>query len=447
MPLRSLNIAVHGLVTRALLLAILVNSLVLVAQAQEIVEPQVQKITEPQSQEIVEPQSQELVESQAQEAIEPPESKPVDSGEITAFRQALAGIESDQGAYAQALPEQLISLGQALQQQGRYKEAAVVFKRGVHLARVNNGLHSAEQIPFIKGEITSNVAVGDLVEADQRQQYLLSVQQRSLASGDLYVQAMMQQADWQYSAYRRGIGEEEHNFGRLLSMLDLYRLVINDILEREGASSLKLLKPLHEMLRAQYVMSTYQESSGQNLDSNAASERFRFNSYRMQNFKRGNSVILAIFNLQQSRFGEHSLPATEGLVMLGDWMLWHDKRDSANVAYKDALRELAQLDDAQIQIENMFGDPVALPNIDGIRPLPPPVAEDQGDILLEFRVNARGRAIELLRLGEHEDESEEEEGQARRLMRNLRKARFRPRFADGEPVVTEKIVRAYEFVR
>ena len=412
-----------------MILAILVNGPILVTQAKESIEP-----------------IQEGIE-QAQESVEQPESTPVDSGEILTIRDALAGIESDQGAYAQALPEQLISLGQALQQQGQYRQAVDVFKRGVHLARINNGLYSAEQIPFLQGEISSSLAVGDLVEADQRQQYLLSIQQRSLASGELYVQAMMQQANWQYSAYKQGIGEKEHHFSRLLSMLDLYRLVIKDILEREGPSSPKLLQPLQEMLRAQYVLSTYQRTSGSYADPNAVSERLRFNSYYMQHFKRGNSVILAIYNLQQSRFGEHALPTAEAIVLLGDWMLWHDKRDSAIQAYQDALRQLAELDDAQVQIKNIFGDPVALPDIDGIRPLAPLVAEDQGDILLEFGVSARGRVIKLVRLDEDENEDVGYKGKAHRVMRNLRKTKFRPRFADGEPIITEKIVRAYEIVQ
>ena len=381
--------------------------------------------------------------TQAQESVEQLESTPVDSGEIQTFLDALASIESNQGAYAQALPEQLISLGQALQQQGRYSEAADVFKRGVHLARINNGLYSAEQIPFIQGEISSNLAVGNLVEADQRQQYLFSIQLRSLASGELYVQAMMQQANWQYSAYKQGIGQKEHHFSRLLSMLDLYRLVIKDILEREGPSSPKLFQPLQEMLRTQYVMSTYESTSGRNADSNAPSERFRFDSYRRQNFKNGNSVILAIYNLQQSRFGEHALPAAEAIVMRGDWMLWHGRLNSAIRAYQDALRELAKLEDAQVQIKSIFGDPVALPDIDGIRPLPPLVAEDQGDIVLEFGVSTRGRVTKLVRL----DKDVNYRGKAYQVIRNLRKTKFRPRFADGEPVISEKIVRAYDIVQ
>ena len=91
----------------------------------------------------------------------------------------------------------------------------------------------------------------------------------------------------------------------------------------------------------------------------------------------------------------------------------------------------------------MFGKPVALPDIDGIRPLPPAVSADQGDILLEFGVNPRGRVIDLVRL----DEGDEDNGKANQLMRKLRKTRFRPRFASGEPTITEKIVKAYDIVQ
>ena len=60
----------------------------------------------------------------------------------------ISRIESRDGAYSADLPEQMLSLGLALQQQDRHGEAIEVFKRGVHLARINNGLYCAEQVPL-----------------------------------------------------------------------------------------------------------------------------------------------------------------------------------------------------------------------------------------------------------------------------------------------------------
>ena len=39
------------------------------------------------------------------------------------------------------------------QQQDRHGEAVDIFKRGVHLARINNGLYCTEQVPLLQGEI------------------------------------------------------------------------------------------------------------------------------------------------------------------------------------------------------------------------------------------------------------------------------------------------------
>ena len=125
--------------------------------------------------------------------------------------------------------------------------------------------------------------------------------------------------------------------------------------------------------------------------------------------------------------------------MLGDWRLWHEEREQAWQAYREAMAELVGHDAAQIQIEQLFAEPVALPNLDGLRSLPSAVEPAQDNILLEFGVTKKGRVIDLERM----DVNEVNEAKANRLMRRLRKTKFRPRFEGGEPVDTEKVVRAY----
>ncbi|MEE4147026.1 MAG: hypothetical protein V2I26_19630, partial [Halieaceae bacterium] len=89
---------------------------------------------------------------------------------------AISRLESRDGAYSADLPEHMLSLGLALQQQERHGEAVDVFKRGVHLARINNGLYCPEQIPLLNGEIRSSIALGEYARVDDLQQYLYRVQ-------------------------------------------------------------------------------------------------------------------------------------------------------------------------------------------------------------------------------------------------------------------------------
>ena len=170
----------------------------------------------------------------------------------------------------------------------------------------------------------------------------------------------------------------------------------------------------------------------------------RFNAYRAQSYDKGSAVILAMYEIehkQQEKEGQDAgLATANALTMLGDWRLWHEEREEAMQAYGEAITELAKRDDAQLQIERLFGQPVALPNLDGVRELREVEDHEAGDILLEFGVNERGRVVDLERIDEDEEANRTN---ANRVMRALRKTRFRPRLEAGEPVATEKVVRAY----
>jgi len=417
---------------RTLLHACMAGSAVL--SAQEIDTPDTER-----------PVSAEAV---AQEAGSPTTEQPLSTEAVAQeqrFRKAIDGIESDQGAYASTLSEQLLSLGLALQAQGRHDEAVGLFKRGVHLARINDGLYSTQQIPLLQGQISSHIALRDYAMADERQHYMYRVQVRNKDSIELAT-ALMQQAKWQRSAYLMGIGSQ--GYTRIMNMWDMYRLALNDVIAREGDASPKLLPPLHGMLEAQYLISDYNwedQSHNSSDDLGARQDLNRFMAYRAQSYQKGSAVITAIHDIELEREGDRGVETAQALTMLGDWQLWHDQRDTAWRTYQDAMVELAERDDAQLQIDHLFGEPVALPDIANLRPLPPTVDTAEANILLEFAVNERGRVINVERVVtlESGDENGDRDPRAYRLMRKLRKTKFRPRFEAGQPVETEKIVRAF----
>jgi len=386
-----------------------------------------------------------ILPAQGQEVIEPPPDGPAvsESASEQPFRQVIEQLEAAEGAYASGLPEQLLSLGLILQRQGRHSEAADVLKRGVHLARINNGLYSAEQIPLLRAEINSHMALGEYATADDRQRYMYRVQLNSLDNDAIMTAALIQHAEWQFNAYQLGVGGP--NFLRLMAMWDFYVQAVNRIVRSEGEYSASLIQPLEGMLKTQYLISEYEgepSSSGFNSSDNYSGslEQNRFNRYRADSYRRGRAVIQAIYDIEEARKeGEPSLAAAQTRIMLGDWFLWHQQHDAAREAYTLAIEELAALDDAQVQTERLLGQPVALPSLDGVRGLPDAVPEDQANVLLEFDVSARGRVQDLERV----DEDERNEAKAYRLMRKLRKTRFRPRFVDGVAVATEKVSRAY----
>jgi len=355
---------------------------------------------------------------------------------------AIRRLESRDGAYSADLPEQMLSLGLALQQQERHNEAVDIFKRGVHLARINNGLYCPEQIPLLNGEIRSSIALGDYTRVDELQQYLYRVQVRGMTGGEQRAEALMQQAGWHFNAYQLGIADRGSE--RLMAMWELYRLAWNDINSTLGDTAPELLAPLYGLLRTQYLISEYRadnQPQASSLNSGYPNaDASRFYAYRSENYELGRSVISAIYKVQQANHGADSDEAVEALIALGDWALWHDKRTDATKTYQLALAELAQRDAAQVEEAGFLKEPVPLPDIKGLRTLPTPVDPEQGNILVEFGVDDRGEVRDLVRL----DSNEDIEDAASRLMRVLRNTKFRPRFVAGEPVGTEKLVRAYD---
>jgi len=359
-----------------------------------------------------------------------------------AYRQEITRLESAMGAYAGQLPEHLLSLGLSLQQRGQHQAAIDAFKLGIHLARVNDGLYSVQQIPMLQREIASHMALGQYAEADDRQLYLYRVQMRSMEGGMNRAKAFMQQARWQYNAYRLAL--DGQGFARLMSMWDLYRLALNDIVDRQGETSSLLVEPLEGMLLAQYLIAGYDvddiNASLSNDNFSMQQQLNRFNAYRAQSYQKGRAVIQAIYDIELANNDGNSRQTAGSKVMLGDWLLWHGQRESAMKAYRQATAELVALGDAQEDIDARFGNPVALPNYDGARRLPATVPPEQANLLVTFDVNKQGKVLNIERV----DTSDLAKGRANRVLRTLRKTRFRPRLALGEPLDTEGVTRAYE---
>ena len=360
--------------------------------------------------------------------------------DVRTYRRSIEALESSSGAFAPGLAQELLGLGLALQRNGDHEGAIEVFKRGVHLARINDGLYGQGQIALLQGEIASRIALGAYERADERQRYLYRVQARTL-SDTTRGQAFMQHALWQRQAYEAGVGK--HPFTRLQRMWSLYRLALTEFVDAEGDTSPALLPALYGMLRSQYLLSGFvgETASGRfrtrELYANDESQQVAF---RHQAYKQGNAIIRTIYDIRTQQPDATRDDTLESLLLLGDWQLWHGKRNDAMQTYAKLSGELAGSDDAEAVQSDLLATPQPLPAVPGVRALPEPVAGQPGRLLLQFGVTERGRVVDLERL----DEYTQNDAKADQIVRRLRQTPFRPRFSDGMPVSTEGLRWAYD---
>ncbi|WP_439107360.1 hypothetical protein [Congregibacter sp.] len=360
--------------------------------------------------------------------------------DVRAYTKRIQEMESNGGAFAPGLSEDLLGLGLALQRNGDHQQAVKVFKRGIHLSRINEGLYSRRQLSLLQGEIASHIALGALSEADERQRYLYRVQAKTL-SDVTRGQALMQHALWQRQAYEAGIGEDP--FARLVNMWSLYRYALTEFAKVEGETSPALLPPLYGMLRAQYLLSGFvgETTNGQYRTGGIyGDEEARQIGYRSQSYKQGSAVIRAIYDIQIKQRDSGLEETAELMLMLGDWQFWHGKRSEAMATYAELYGELAEGETAQQLREQLLGAPQPLPGLAGVRALPDPKNEQEGRLLLEFGVSARGRVMDVVRL----DDDIRNDEKAGDIISRLRRTPFRPRIDDGLPVDTQGLLWAYD---
>lgn len=471
------------------------------------------------------------------ERAPPPLSEP---GALAVYRSYIESMETNGGAFAPGLTEQLLGLGLNLQALDRHAEAAKVLKRGVHVSRVQSGLYAADQISLLRAEIRSLIALGRFDEVDEHQRYLARVESEALTGTPASVAALIDQGQWAERAWDLRLGDPEAHPQHLTRSWEYYRLAYNQSTQLYGERSLELLKPLEGMLRLQYRFADLQRE-------NASNSPFDGTSYRQTSalggaYRRGKALLSTIFGLKLVN-GSSAGEQARDLTRLGDWARWMGRRSDsrsyydkawrritpppvapeepeaaastepaedagteaspgAEVAMNDAGTDKASPDagavEAPAEEEMVAGgspatetqagkqdtsimalseeqppedDPVMraalfetatpLPDIDTLRPLPPFRRDASGPLVVQFQLNEAGKITALERVTvttvteseTTEDDEASEEAEAPRvdndsavdrLLRKMRRTRFRPQYVEGIAVETGMIVWSFD---
>ena len=92
-----------------------------------------------------------------------------------ALEQIILDIEDSRSRYAPELIQPLSILGKAQMATGDYMQAVETFDRAIHLTRINSGLFAPEQVPLVYLQADAYVAMSDLRNAQQREEYAFQV--------------------------------------------------------------------------------------------------------------------------------------------------------------------------------------------------------------------------------------------------------------------------------
>ncbi|MDC3393525.1 energy transducer TonB [Luminiphilus sp.] len=411
------------------------------------------------------------------------------------------------GAYDPRLQEVLWNDAVGLQQNGNHQEAIEKLKRAAHLSRINDGLDAKSQLPFVRAEIASHRALNQFVAADERHAYLSRIEARAIPSGPEKITALLRQAEWHQFALLEDIDEDEEATARMGKAWNFYRRALNESIATYGEDSAELLPALEGMVRAQYLLAGHR-GIGASMPGRMDRERRDFAAGKstfnrglsvlvaMQQLNRdrlsvtreiqaqdliriadwawwtGNrNYALNFYNTALALAnGESLAPVANETSPLTEVDASVDPEASAsepNMPKTDTDEDAATTQPLNAETEHAATDntpsdeavstpenpdyptfrileaPVALPAIAGFGPVLDIKTSEpaDGDLIVSFNISPTGKVVNIERVqlpvttGPRGPE---------RVIRRLRKTRFRPVFLNGEPVESDTITWTFE---
>jgi hypothetical protein len=377
-----------------------------------------------------------------------------------AFQLQLEEFESNRGPYADGLAEPLLGLGRYFARSGNYEQALQLYRRALHVVRLNDGLNSERQIPVVRELLETIRLSGNLPALDDRYDYFFRLYGRGQPPyTDIRVRATLEYLRWQREALRLDIDTKGSR-----RLLELYELN-EDMLEAAAGSVSFTLEDRWKLALGQvqnlyllqskvsppiYVSGSNANSAmsprlGPGQDLELDSTQRQLETLRANAFRAGRAV-LDEFLASIQVVGEGSEQAEKAMQLraratleLADWYQWNGGYSRA-VEYYTGVVEILIADDTGELLQQWFGEPVELPD-NGVfwDPTLSLAGAQQIIVSATYDVSARGRVRNVQARPQREDG----EKKLYRFKRRLAATRFRPRFENGQAVATQTLSREY----
>ena len=353
------------------------------------------------------------------------------TGEYDAARQNYASaieiIEDVEDRLNEALVNPLKGLAAAQLESGRPDLATATYRRAVHVTHVNEGPHNLQQVDLLHSLAEVQLRMGNLEGAKEIQDTIYALNVRANEGDALaLIPALMRRAAWQ------------HRAGFIFDERATYRRAIRIIENKLGRDDLALVEPLIMLGKSFF----YIDTSGTT-------------SLTQGTISTGEIYVKRALKIAAENPNSTWNIIADATLALGDFYMYEGSPQRARPVYRNAWNLLSEPDQTGKKLEKRRSE---LEQVVGLKmnPLPPYIgesdtaagAEDPGNPILEgsvtmrYDVSVRGRVANLKLV---EAVPPEFEGMQKTVQQEMRRRIFRPRFEDGEPVVTPDLVLVHRF--
>ncbi|RLQ21602.1 tetratricopeptide repeat protein [Seongchinamella sediminis] len=369
-------------------------------------------------------------------------------GDGQAFEQQLESLEQAGGPYADSLAEPLASLGRHYRQAGDYQQAAALYRRAMHVIRVNDGLGSDRQVPLLRELLLSYRQAGNLEALDERYDYFFHL----FGNGrppftQARIRAAQEYMRWQREALRHELGAGRQ---RLLKLIELnadmlehmqqqanvpYRW-LRDVSYSQVLNHYLLLQRFEPTIAEQQLLTSREYMGTQQVVQSLEEQKLD------ARLRTAPAQVAAIFRqLSRAAAGQGAVETAAVHLGLADWYFWNGNRQRAAASYREVVAILNEAGE-QALLQQWLGEPVELPDNGVFWRAETFAAGPAATIEARYDVSARGRVsgLEARHTGGDEDHNLHD------FRRQLSATLFRPRWASGEAEAVEGLTRRYRLL-
>jgi tetratricopeptide (TPR) repeat protein len=364
------------------------------------------------------------------------------------YQGQVDALEEAGGPYADALAEPLTGLGRHYRQQGDLQQALRLYRRALHVVRVNDGLYSERQMPILRELLDVYRVSGEMEILDNRYDYYF----RLYGNGqppytDVRLRAALAYLRWQREAVRLELDENESQ--RLLALYHLNDELLQAVATEPSVALHWYRDLVLSQMRNLYLLEDRFASTVQNTGLAPSTPIFAekweqkdFDKKRLELIQRGAKsqgagILQALIDRTAVTADNTELARVH--LELGDWYQWHGSDRLAGEQYQQVVQLLSQESRPDL-LQQWLGQPMELPDNGAFWQSRPGQQGDRPVVSVRYDVSAKGRASNL----QSGVSDPADEGLASRLRRKLARIRFRPRWVNGAAEAVSQVQRDYQ---
>ena len=353
---------------------------------------------------------------------------------IEQYLEEIDRIEATEGAYSAALPDLLMSLGMSYQEKVDYENANLAFQRGMQLEKINYGLFSLGQTPYLQEIANTHRLLGDWEQSQKAIDQFYIVNEKNFGEKDQRMVPIIESMlDWHAESYNSR--DPKDSFPSLSAMERLaakMHVILDD--------SADLGDPLtpEKYLRIgkiQYMLARHIKDFGLPQESGMSITTDRYATERNSPltshnyYSRGSAALQKVVKSVMEQKPSILLDQIEAIANLGDWYLIFGQSGSATKAYALADELISSTPESEEIRAKIFGAGKLI-NFDNPNNK---MSSDQNINLnlvnVSMTISRSGSALDIIVKNENKALTDDEELALRKY---FKKRRFRPSFSEGK---------------